>query len=247
MEDLTAILAASPLPSPPGRRQLRPIRSARFLTAAVHQGSLPDTSQAEIAFAGKSNVGKSSLINALLQRKHLARRGARPGLTQALHFFVINEAYRFVDLPGYGYAKVPPKQRQAWMRHAMAYLERRPNLCALVWLVDGRHAPSPLDLDFLQRWRDASQDTYPLLCLWGKADRVPTREREPQARRLRETFAPLLQAHGDRYEAHSSSPIPSHADLWCSARQGEGLPQLWRQLEAVLRPPAKARPPSDDL
>ena len=104
---------------------------------------LPETKRPEIAFAGKSNVGKSSLINALMNRKALARTSSQPGKTQTINFYNINEAMYLVDLPGYGYAKVSPSEKAKWGKMIEKYLHTSKDLKAVFLLVDIRHEPSP--------------------------------------------------------------------------------------------------------
>jgi GTP-binding protein len=129
------------------------VHAATFVTGAASLRGLPDTALPEAAFAGRSNVGKSSLINMLLGRKNLARTSGKPGKTQQLNFYLINGAFHLVDLPGYGYARVSRTEREAWTRLIGRYLETREQLRALVHLVDSRHEPTELDLlvmDFMR-------------------------------------------------------------------------------------------------
>ena len=104
------------------------IRSAKFICSAVTPEHYPPADLPEVAFAGRSNVGKSSLINKILNRKKLVRTSKTPGRTQLLNFFEINEIYRFVDLPGYGYAKVPAEVQKRWRPMVETYLTSRPNM-----------------------------------------------------------------------------------------------------------------------
>lgn len=127
------------------------ITGARFVAAATHADSFPRDTRPEVAFLGRSNVGKSSLLNSLLRVKGLARTSSTPGRTQSINFFLINEAYYFVDLPGYGYAKVAKTERAAWGRLIEKYLAERTQLVLSILIVDARHEPSPLDLQ-MQSW-----------------------------------------------------------------------------------------------
>ena len=122
------------------------ITSAEFTISVHKQGQLPPAQLPEVAFLGRSNVGKSSLINALLARKKLVRTSSRPGCTQALNFFLINGRWYFVDLPGYGYAKVSRETQARWGELILGYLETRPNLSVLVFLQDSRRLPGPEEL-----------------------------------------------------------------------------------------------------
>ena len=116
---------------------------------------LPDTNRPEVAFAGKSNVGKSSLINGLMNRKSLARTSAQPGKTQTINFYNINEAMYLVDLPGYGYAKVSQSEKEKWGKMIERYLHTSKNLKAVFLLIDIRHDPSANDkmmYDWILNW-----------------------------------------------------------------------------------------------
>ncbi len=121
------------------------IRSAEFLTSAVSPAQFPPERLFEIAFTGRSNVGKSSLINLLLGRKKLAKVSGTPGKTRTINFFLINGSFRLVDLPGYGYAKVAKSETQRWDAMMDAYLSSRRDLLKVVQLVDARIAPTALD------------------------------------------------------------------------------------------------------
>lgn len=121
------------------------IKSARLETVCGITSKLPRNDKIEIAFAGKSNVGKSSLINGLLNRKALARTSSTPGKTQTINFYNINEEFYFVDLPGYGYAKVSAKEREQWGKMIEKYLNNSEKLVMVFLLVDIRHEPSAND------------------------------------------------------------------------------------------------------
>ncbi|MCK4982019.1 MAG: YihA family ribosome biogenesis GTP-binding protein [Victivallaceae bacterium] len=128
------------------------IKSSEFITGAVDKKQFPQNNLPEIAFAGRSNVGKSSLINSLLNRRALARVGNTPGKTREINFFLINEAFRFVDLPGFGFAKVSKKEKARWRKYIESYLSSQRNIKAIVHVVDARHPGMENDLlmaDFL--------------------------------------------------------------------------------------------------
>ena len=127
------------------------ITSAEFVKSAFDRSHWITGGLPEIAFLGRSNVGKSSLINSLLARKGLARTSNTPGRTQSINFFLINDSFYFVDLPGYGYAKVPKATRQGWGKLAEDYLSKRTKLALCIQLIDSRHRPSELDLE-LHDW-----------------------------------------------------------------------------------------------
>ncbi len=129
------------------------ISRAEFLTSAAGKKSYPDESLPEIAFAGRSNVGKSSLINLLAGRQALAKVSGSPGKTRLINFFDVDGAWRIVDLPGYGYAKVPRSMSRDWGRMMEDYLSSRPNLRKVVQLVDCRHEPTAQDVQMYEYLR----------------------------------------------------------------------------------------------
>ncbi|MEA2014816.1 MAG: ribosome biogenesis GTP-binding protein YihA/YsxC [Thermodesulfobacteriota bacterium] len=126
------------------------IISAEFIKSAVDPFYYPEDSLPEVAFVGRSNVGKSSLINVLVNRKRLAKTSNTPGRTQLINFFVINKTLSFVDLPGYGYAKVPLSVKKGWGRMVEGYLEGRENLRLVVMILDIRREPSKNDNQLIQ-------------------------------------------------------------------------------------------------
>ena len=129
------------------------IREAEFVVSAARRSDYPRPPLPQVAFAGRSNVGKSALLNCLVRRRRLAKTSRTPGLTQLINFFLINGRWHFVDLPGYGYAKAPPVAQEKWRRMVEAYLTENPNLRLLVLLLDVRRVPSPLDdqlVEFLE-------------------------------------------------------------------------------------------------
>ncbi len=121
-----------------------------FMRGVADLGGLPDSSLPEVAFAGRSNVGKSSLVNALTGRKTLCRTSQSPGHTQQLNFFELGGKLRLVDMPGYGYAKVSRGLSQAWTELAKDYLRGRPNLVRVLMLIDSRHGAKDSDLEIMQ-------------------------------------------------------------------------------------------------
>jgi GTP-binding protein len=129
------------------------IKSAEFITSATKPCQYPPANLPEIAFAGRSNVGKSSLINTLVNRRHLVKTSSTPGRTQLINFFNINETMIFVDLPGYGYAKVPQAVRKKWGPMVETFLSKRKTLKGVVVILDIRRIPKTGDLDLI-RWLD---------------------------------------------------------------------------------------------
>ena len=126
------------------------VHSAEIVISAVSPAQYPDTQLPEIALAGRSNVGKSSFINTLINRKNLARTSSKPGKTQTLNFYLIENTVHFVDVPGYGYAKVSKTEREKWGKMIETYLASREQLRAVVSLVDLRHKPSEEDIQMYQ-------------------------------------------------------------------------------------------------
>lgn len=145
--------------------------SARFLTSAPTLASCPADSGAEVAFAGRSNAGKSSAINVITQQKALARTSRTPGRTQLINFFTVGEdsQCRLVDLPGYGFAKVPEKVKLEWQRHLAEYLQMRASIKGLVLVMDVRHPLTEFDLTLLDV---ADERELPVHILLTKADKL---------------------------------------------------------------------------
>ena len=150
------------------------ITSAKFVAAANLPTSFPKDRKPEVAFLGRSNVGKSSLMNSLLSVKGLARTSSTPGRTQSLNFFLINEQFYFVDLPGYGYAKRSKEARHEWGKLIEKYLAEREQLVLSILIVDARHEPSPLDL-LMKSWLQHFK--FPFLVVSTKVDKLSANER----------------------------------------------------------------------
>ena len=142
---------------------------ARFLTSAARLEQSPPDQGLEVAFAGRSNAGKSSAINALCQQKSLARTSKTPGRTQLLNFFALDDSHRLVDLPGYGYAQVAEKIKLQWQAELAAYLEQRQSLRGVILLADVRHPLKEFDLQMLE-WSSSIQ--LPVHILLTKADKL---------------------------------------------------------------------------
>ncbi|MFN0159399.1 MAG: ribosome biogenesis GTP-binding protein YihA/YsxC [Bacteroidota bacterium] len=146
------------------------VTSAEFVIGAASLRQLPKESKKEVAFLGRSNVGKSSLINKLCGRKALARSSSEPGKTRELNYYLINDAFYFVDLPGYGYAKVPEQIRSSWGTLIEQYLKNREQLALVVQLIDARHEPTALDM-MMVGWLDYYE--IPFVVALTKADKLP--------------------------------------------------------------------------
>jgi GTP-binding protein len=144
------------------------IKSALFNVSAPDLRSCPKLAMPEVAFIGRSNVGKSSLINLLTERRDLAMVSDKPGKTKLINFFTINSNWSLVDLPGYGYAKVSQEQRADFNRAVADYLEKRTCLRGIFVLIDSRHPPQAIDLEFI-RWLDTC--TVPFALIFTKTDK----------------------------------------------------------------------------
>ena len=145
------------------------IRSVEFVKSAVKPADYPPADLPEIVFSGRSNVGKSSLINTLVKRKRLARTSSTPGRTQLINFFEVNGSLAFVDIPGYGYAKVPDKVKARWASMIETYLTTRATLKGLILIMDIRRNPGPVESDFVE-WLDRHQ--IPIVLVLTKADKL---------------------------------------------------------------------------
>ncbi len=145
------------------------IKTVEFLKSAVKPSQYPEHEFPEIAFAGRSNVGKSSLVNTLVRRKDLVKTSSKPGCTRLINFFLVNESVCFVDLPGYGYAKVSKKIRAQWQPMVERYLSGRENLYGLILLIDIRRDPGQEELD-LANW--LTSHAMPFLVVLTKADKL---------------------------------------------------------------------------
>lgn len=161
------------------------IKKADIETVAVKTSQYPLPELPEIAFAGRSNVGKSSLLNLLTNRRNLARTSGSPGKTRTINFYRINDEFRIVDLPGYGYAKISKSQSEGWGAMMEEYLEHRENLVKVIQLVDIRHAPSVQDVqmyEYLKHFGLAG------IVIATKADKVSTNEKQKCISVIRKTL-----------------------------------------------------------
>ena len=164
---------------------MRIIRS-ELEAVAVRPNQYPDASLDEIAFVGRSNVGKSSLLNLLTNRKSLARVSGNPGKTRTINFYLINDAFRFVDLPGYGYAKVSKSITADWDRMMDDFFKQRKNLKRVVQLVDIRHEPSKLDVQMYEYLRSYGLDG--LVCA-TKADKISGNQKQKNLSIIRKSLS----------------------------------------------------------
>lgn len=181
------------------------ISSAEFVKSAFNKSHWIEGSLPEIAFLGRSNVGKSSLINSLLQRKGLARTSNTPGRTQSINYFLINDGIYFVDLPGYGYAKVSKSMRKDWGEMAEDYLSDSDQLRLCVQLVDARHKPTALDIQ-LHEW--LVHNDKPYIIAATKADKLSSNQLQKSLAQINAEMA------GARVIAYSSQTGKGRDALW---------------------------------
>ena len=165
------------------------VRHITFVTSAQNLTQMPSEGLPEVAFIGRSNVGKSALLNMLCRRKSLARISATPGKTQTFNFYEVNHEMYFVDIPGYGYARVSKKARAKWRRNIVAYLTQRVSLSAVLHLVDSRHAPTDLDKEVMLLLRETHAERFLVLT---KADKLSGNAIQRSIRTAQEA----LSAHG---------------------------------------------------
>nr|WP_318539149.1 ribosome biogenesis GTP-binding protein YihA/YsxC [Terribacillus saccharophilus] len=191
------------------------VTEAEIVISAVSKKQYPVTHMPEIALAGRSNVGKSSFINKMINRKNLVRTSQKPGKTQTLNFYKINDRFHFVDVPGYGYAKVSKKERNAWGVMLEEYFTERENLKAVVLLVDIRHEPTKDDVsmyEFLKHYE------LPVVVVATKLDKIPKGKRVQHIKRVAKKLR-LLQ---------------EDIILPFSSETGEGKEEAWGVLKQFL-------------
>lgn len=193
------------------------IQAATLVHSVHRREQLPPPGLPEIAFWGRSNVGKSSLINTLLNRHHLVRTSSRPGCTRSLNFFLINRRWYFVDLPGYGYAAVPPAVQERWLQLCAHYLTSRTALRGLVFLWDCRRQLTEDEITILSRFQAGER---PVILVLTKADKISRNDRPRIWRELTTTLA--------------AAKLAPAALLWFSALTQEGRQELWQQLLRLL-------------
>ena len=171
------------------------IKSATYIKSSPDTASCPAPNFPEYAFIGRSNVGKSSLINMLCNNSKLAKTSGTPGKTKLINHFLVNEEWYLVDLPGYGFAKVSQSERKNWSKMIEAYLKERENLVNVFVLIDGRHKPQKIDLDFINQ---LGEWQIPLSIIFTKADKETQRIVHQNAKvfmeKLKETWQ-FLPAH----------------------------------------------------
>ncbi len=192
------------------------IKSAEFVVSNQDVSKCPSNNFPEYAFIGRSNVGKSSLINMLTSRKSLAKTSGRPGKTQLINHFIINKNWYLVDLPGYGYARVSKSSKRTFQKFITEYFEKREQLISAFVLIDIRHKPQPVDLEFMQ-WM--GENNIPFSIIFTKADKL-----KPQA----------ISNHVEDYKAillETWEEMPNH--FITSSSKGIGKDELLNYINQI--------------
>lgn len=203
------------------------VNSSDFIISAVGPDQYPDDALPEIALAGRSNVGKSSLINKMINRKNLARTSSTPGKTQHMNYYLINEMMYFVDFPGYGYAKVSKTQRAVWGKMVEKYLSERDTLRLVLLIVDLRHSPTSNDkmmFDWLKHY------DLPMCVVATKADKIPKSRWQKHIKNMKQELGVLP---GDNF-------IPFSSEL------GLGKEELWGLIDGYVLSSKTETPDSED-
>lgn len=191
------------------------VKNSSFVKSCIKTEDLPESNLLEVAFAGRSNVGKSSLINALINRKNLARSGSRQGMTRLINYYNIDNEIHFVDLPGYGFAKVSKSEMDLWGKVIENYLNVREQLYLVMLLVDIRHEPSAEDR-MLMRWIKASGISYIIVAT--KADKI-SRSQVNESKRV---ISKALE-------------LPEGKKVFAvSSETKKGIPELWDEIDSYI-------------
>jgi len=190
--------------------------NVEFLTSAFRESQYPPPDRPEIAFAGRSNVGKSSLINVIINRKNLARTSSTPGRTQSINYFSVGKSLYFVDLPGYGFARVPVKVKKSWQKMVEKYLRKRSNLKAVVVILDIRREPTSGDIDLLNWLKH--YDIHSILVL-TKADKLSRQKVRKQAGLIGRQFKEIC---------------PTSPTIF-SAKTRQGREEIWDQIGEISK------------
>ncbi|UCZ52134.1 ribosome biogenesis GTP-binding protein YihA/YsxC [Bacillus shivajii] len=191
------------------------VTKAEIVISAAKGHQFPEGPFPEVALSGRSNVGKSSFINTVLNRKGLARTSQRPGKTQTLNFYNINDRLHFVDVPGYGYAKVSKAEREAWGRVMEQYFQEREQLKGVVQLIDVRHKPTADDV-MMYEWLKYHE--HPVIVVATKADKIGKSKWEKHKKIIREEL----------------EMDPSDTIILFSSETGHGKDKAWKEMERLL-------------
>jgi GTP-binding protein len=224
------------------------IQDLKLVCTALDPKLFPRSPRPEIAVAGRSNVGKSSLLNTVIGRRSAARISKQPGKTQTVNFYLVDERFHLVDLPGYGYAKVSATLREKWKKVIYSYIADRGRLRGVVQLVDARHAPSRDDLVMIQHLIDAER---PFIVVFTKADKISRSDRSrmlaafsgcfdndfsvgayrPGGSMTRSATAGAASTDGARGADDATDTVPV---LFFSSKTGEGKDLLWRWIQEQI-------------
>ena len=188
------------------------IKSAEFVTSAVKPSQYPPAVLPEIAFAGRSNVGKSSLINTLVNRKRLVKTSSTPGRTQLINFFNINEEFSFIDIPGYGYAKVPASVKKNWGPMIETYITTRKTLKGVVLIIDIRRTPGPEEMNMLDWLNHYDIPSVPVLT---KSDKLSKTRQQKQLKKIANT----LSADKDNFILFSAKSRQGKDEVWGAVKK----------------------------
>lgn len=192
------------------------VTKAEIVISAVAEAQYPDDNLPEIVLLGRSNVGKSTFVNTLIERRGLARTSSQPGKTQTMNFYRINDLFHFVDMPGYGYAKASKSEREKWGKMIEKYLRQRENVVMIFQLIDSRHAPSEDDL-IMNEWL-AYYDLNPLI-IGTKADKI----------------SKINQKKATNQIAKSLNLKNSREVILFSSETKLGKAEAWEKIESVLK------------
>lgn len=191
------------------------VTSVEFIKSVEEITQIPKDQLPEIAFAGRSNVGKSSLINCLLNRKKIARTSSTPGKTRQLNYFKINSSFYFVDLPGYGFARVPKTERLLWRRLIESFLRESANLRGVISIIDSRIGPTDLDFQLFDWLKNIN---LPVALIATKSDKLSKSE-----------LLNKLSAYANQLKAYALDPI-----IPFSAASGAGKKEVWRNIQKLM-------------
>lgn len=199
-------------------------KTATFITGAPNLDACPPATMAEFCFAGRSNVGKSSLINKITNKKRLARTSNTPGKTLQMNYYSIDESFYIVDLPGFGFAKVPKKERERWGKDIQNYLLNRETLRLILHLVDSRHPPTSLDEDFFF-WM--ASNGMPFSVMLTKADKLSNNKLGQSKQRVLNVLKDM----------NIEVPV-----IPCSAESGRGIEELQSLIKEFINPKEEQLP-----
>jgi GTP-binding protein len=212
------------------------IRSLAVACTTLDSARFPRSPWKEVAISGRSNVGKSSLLNTLFERKNFARISNEPGKTRTINFYAVNDRFYLVDFPGYGFARLSADTRKDWLKIIEAYIESRPALAGIVQLVDARHAPSKEDIERIEH---IARSKKPFIVVFTKVDKISNADRFRAVREFNASVDGIARIAGiekrkagaeETADAGEAAPA-----LFFSAKTGEGRTDLWRWIMERIR------------